>query len=89
MQLSENATNPVPVLALGGPGHLHTTGPGTTQQMEVGSLLGLVFQDTLSSSQPVIKLQIATYMSLTPPNGGAPVQCFEDPELDVDMGSNK
>jgi hypothetical protein len=89
VQLSQDAASPIPTLALGGAGHLHKTGPGTTQEMGVGPLIGLVFQDTLSSSQPVIKLQIAVYMSLTPPSGGPPVQCFEDPELDVDMGSNK
>lgn len=89
VQISQKAASPMPILSIGGPGKAHRTGPQTEQQMGVGAMISLLFNSTLPTPPPapVVHLQFATYMALTPPNGPA-VQCFEDPEMDVDMGSN-
>lgn len=90
VQLSQAATTPVPSIVIGGAGRTYQAGPNTQQEMNVGPLVSLLFNSTITPPQGVslIKLQIAVYMSLTP-TGGSAVQCFDDPEMDVDMGSNK
>jgi len=63
----------------------YQTGPNTSQQMNVGALISMQFNDSITPPSGVtqIGLQFAVYLMLTPQNGNG-VWCFDDPEMEVD-----
>lgn len=87
IQISQASASPVPSIILGGPhgGH-YQCGPNTQQTMNVAALISLVFQSSISGSGGPIYLRFAVYTTLTPSSGNA-VNCFDDPEMDVEVGS--
>lgn len=63
----------------------YQTWPNTAQQMNVGALNSMQFNDPITPPSGVtqIGLQFAVYIMLTPQNGNG-VWCFDDPEMEVD-----
>ena len=67
----------------------YQAGPNTQQHINVGALITFLFDSSIPTTNPVISLQIAVYLTLTPTAPSGPsVLCFDDPEMDVDTGSS-
>jgi len=91
VQINQADANPAITITLGGVnnplgGGSYQVGPATTQKMNVGALITFMFLGSITAPAygTLLRMQVAVYLTLTPSWGPSSVQCFDDPEIDVD-----
>lgn len=88
--LSQAAANPVQTIQIGagqgvGGGNHFQASPNTAEQMNVGAVATLLFQQQIPATpgNATLKIQITLFLTLTPASGPS-VYGYDDPEMDVD-----